>query len=265
MRYKDKGVIQTNSLLMKTTMKTNIMAVTAAALCAAPMLQAGEPSIAEYTAPEPQTVAAPTETAVTSAPAAATCPLSVEIAASHMWAGGHILKNAGVDNAKVNTLGTDLTLVYGLTENHAATLRFGYAWGHGSARDFDETFLMKERYRLHNFSIMPGYRFTAPVTDTISCFVGANVGALNSSLKGAFVGSEYGEEEKVRFHDASWGLGYSAEVGMKVALTENVGVFLAYQFAGSTAKPKQHLGEDFKVLTKSQTYHGVRAGVSIDF
>lgn len=238
-------------------MNTLTKSITVAALCAAPALQAGESPVVEYTVPQ-----APPAIVM---PAPKPCGLGVELGASHMWASGHIMKDDYFDNAKLNTLGADLTLVYNLDENNAATLRFGYAWGHGSARDTDGIGLIKERYRLHNISIMPGYRFTTPVADSVSCFVGANVGMLNSSLKFADVWSADSYTDKLRFHGSTWGFAYSAEAGLKFNLTDNTDLFVAYQFAGSTARPRLTDGLGGVASTKAQTYHGIRAGISFKF
>lgn len=205
----------------------------------------GTPTVVETVAP-----------VITPAPAAApTC--SVEIGVSNNWAARDILKPG--HSGHVDTIGTDITLVHAFNEHHAVDLRFGYAWGHGCAHFNSED--SELRYRSHTFSLMPGYRFTTALTDKVSAFVGANVGVVNSSLKGAAIVSDIA---RVKGHDSDWGFGYSAEVGLRYALCETMDLFVAYQFSGNTARPKLR-DEGAVESAKRQVYHGVRAGVGIKF
>lgn len=168
----------------------------------------------------------------------------VEIGVSHMWASHDIIDNSDV----VNTLGGDLTFVQDIDANSAMTLRLGYAWGYGDWVDGT-----KLKFRMHNITVMPGFRYTESIADGISAFAGVNAGVINSSLKWSeyFAGAKLGTA-----HDSEWGFAYSAELGLSFNIVEGTDVFVAYQFAGSTAKPGN---------CDTQTYHGVRAGVSIKF
>ena len=173
----------------------------------------------------------------------------VEIGVSHMWASRDLWKDMDV----VNTIGGDLTFVQDIDANSAVTFRLGYAWGYGDFKLGE----YKEKYRLHNITVMPGYRYSQSIADGISAFVGANAGVINSSLKE----TDYlGGVKEGKFHGSEWGFAYSAELGLSFNLDENTDVFVAYQYAGSTARPKTWGNQ-----VSTQTYHGVRAGVSIKF
>lgn len=215
---------------------------------------AGTPTVVESPLPPPPVQAPEPEPA-----------LSVEIGVSHNWADGHLMKPAAWGrSAVVNTIGSDLTLVYALDKVNSVNLRLGYAWGHGSAAERDSYGIVKERNRMHNISIMPGYRCTVDLSDGLAAFAGANVGVLNSSLKFTEIAEAEGFSFRDKAHDSAWGLGYSLEAGLRCAITPTTEAFVAYQFSGSTAKPKFH-DEDWSASVRNQHYHGVRAGVSFKF
>lgn len=203
------------------------------------------------------------------APAPAVCPVSLEIGAFYAWNQPHILRGT---HKQVGTIGGDITGVYNLDENQAVTLRLGYSWGGEKwaipGEDWGEEGWWggSEKVRLHTFSLMPGYRYTDAITEQVSWYVGANVGVANASYK--LTG--YGEGEFMEVghftdkqcdHKSGWGFAYSAEVGLRYALTEQLDVFCAYQFTGNTVSPKF---DGFR-FSHRQYAHGIRAGVGIKF
>lgn len=189
------------------------------------------------------------------APAAAVCPLSWELAGVYRNANRDLFAHSGGAEKDIDTYGVDLTSVYGLTDNWALNLRFGYTFG-------DEV----EKYwgghyetDIHTFYLMPGVRYTAPICDNWSVYAGANIGIANESVKDHCRVDDYVGGA----HDSDWGFAYSAEVGLRYQVSENTEIFAAYEFFGSTATPNLY---DGGVLdTHQQTYSGVRAGVSIKF
>lgn len=215
------------------------------ALAAAMPAMAGTPAPV-VTVPAPAPIAAP---------AASCCAL--EIAAAYNFASRDLYGGAFNSGSKsIDTYGVDLTAVHSFTPNHAVTLRMGYTYGSEVERPLG----LRLRQQVETFSIMPGYRYTMPVSDTVSVFVGANVGAARLRLSDSMAINANGWS--VKDDDSAWGFAYSAELGISKKLCDTVSVFAAYQFSGNTAKPAFWGGY---VDIHQQTYHGVRAGVSIKF
>ena len=192
------------------------------------------------------------------APAVAS-PWSVELAATYTW-GVPDIYNCISPCKEIKSVGADITGVYAIDENNAVTLRFGYTWGGEKFAldyEFEDGGLVPGhlKTRIHTFSLMPGYRYTQPICENVSWFVGANVGVANASYK---LGHYVGEYRFDREHASAWGFAYSAEVGLRYALTEQLDVFCAYQYGGNTAKPSGN-------ITHRQHGHQARVGVGIKF
>lgn len=229
--------------------------------------------------------------APTMADTTAAYPICWEVGASYNFPTKDII-NWG-DNApgkKVHTLGADVTAVYKLDENNAATLRLGYATGSATKMyngaeladtDIMDHFSGRDRYRLHTFTLMPGYRYTKQLNDKLSCFAGVNAGLVNASLKVSntedhslsYIGTDGSPviydsySYRHAAHASEWGFAYSVELGATYAITENISVFLAYQFSGNSARPKFATDDDGTgtISATQQVYHSVRAGVGFQF
>lgn len=220
-------------------MKKTLIAI---ALTAAPAF-AGAPMIAP--APVP-------------APAPKPCPYALEIGGNYNFAAKDIVKHELGSVPEVDTWGVDLTGIYNFNENHSVNLRFGYNRGCASLLEDG----LKQRYVLNNFSLMPGYRYTHPITEATSFFIGGNVGIMNESLKLRLC---EGDEVFGKVHDSDWGFAYSAEAGFKFDLCPRSYVFVAYEFTGNTAKPKPTFADGFGLRAKHQIANGVRAGLGMKF
>ena len=190
------------------------------------------------------------------APAVAS-PWSIELAATYTWGVPDIYQYVSPCK-EIKSIGADITGVYAIDEHNAVTLRFGYTWG-GEKFAWDGEWI---KTRIHTFSLMPGYRYTSPICDKLSWFVGANVGIANASYKNAAY-YDLGAEgiEKYSDHKSGWGFAYSAEIGLRYELTESLDVFCAYQYCGNTASPKIE-GNRF---AHRQHGHQARVGVGIKF
>ena len=187
------------------------------------------------------------------APAVAS-PWSIELAATYTWGVPDIALNNNGHCKEIKSIGADITGVYAIDENNSVNLRFGYTWG-GEKWAWGEGW---EKTRIHTFSLMPGYRYTRPICDQLSWFVGANVGIANASYKSS---SYAGDVRLGSGHKSGWGFAYSAEVGLRYELTESLDVFCAYQYGGNTASPKNG-GYRF---AHRQHGHTARVGVGIKF
>lgn len=209
--------------------------------CAAPVM-AGTPTVAPV------------------APAPAVNPWSMEVGIGYNFAGRDLIKHSEGAEEAIDTLGVDLTAVRALTDHSALTLRFGYSFGDEAdweARSWNE----KVEMDVHTFSLMPGYRYTHAITEKVSAFAGANVGIVNMSVKDH---ARWEDGAVGNWHDSAWGVGYSAEVGLRYALCPRTEIFAAYQFSGNTARIRLTDGEDSSTNHR-QFYNGVRTGVSIKF
>lgn len=187
-------------------------------------------------------------------------PYSIEMGVSYNFAARDIVKVNG-NGPKVDTLGVDLTGVYKVNDRSSWNLRFGFATGSDDAGDHHNYYIgsTKTDVRVNSFYLMPGYRYTHPVSDYTSVFIGANVGVINESLKTKFTDGF----DTRRFHGSEFGFAYSGEAGLRFELSKNFDLFVAYQFFGSTAEPGLNHIENSS--TRSQLYHCVRAGLSFDF
>ena len=182
-------------------------------------------------------------------------PWSIELAATYTWGVPDIFLYNDGHCKEIKSIGADITGVYAIDENNSVNLRFGYTWGGEKFGWGDESW---EKVRLHTFSLMPGYRYTRPICDQLSWFVGANVGIANASYKNSYY---VGESRRGTFHKSGWGFAYSAEIGLRYELTESLDVFCAYQYGGNTVGPKD-AGTRFN---HRQHGHTARVGVGIKF
>lgn len=205
------------------------------------------------------------------APAVAS-PWALEIGATYAWGVQDIYKGEEWSPCKeIKTIGADLTGVYNLDDNNAVTLRFGYNWGGekwASVYDYgpNEVYGYTNKTRQHTFYLMPGYRYTHHITDSLSAFVGVNVGIANVSNKYTEYGEDYGEIWKSpTLHNAKWGFAYSAELGLRYDINETLYVFGAYQLFGNTAKPNLKYEGETICKAKANHYHGVRVGLGVNF
>ena len=187
------------------------------------------------------------------APAVAS-PWSIELAATYTWGVPDIYQHVSPCK-EIKSIGADITGVYAIDENNSVNLRFGYTWG---GEKFAVGGEMWGKTRIHTFSLMPGYRYTRPICDKLSWFVGANVGIANASYKSS---SYIGDVRLGSGHKSGWGFAYSAEIGLRYELTESLDVFCAYQYGGNTASPKD-MGVRF---AHRQHGHQARVGVGIKF
>lgn len=189
---------------------------------------------------------------------AAECPITWELAAVYRYANRDLIAHAEGNEKDIDTYGVDLTAVYGIDDNWSANLRFGYTFGDEVNKDVYGWW--RQETDVHTFYLMPGLRYTAPIDDTWSWYAGVNVGMANECVKEKVSVPIDNYAEKT--HDSDWGFAVSGELGVRYKMCENTEFFAAYEFFGSTATPKLY---DGWVDTHGQTYHGVRAGVSIKF
>lgn len=182
---------------------------------------------------------------VTPAPAPS-CPLALEVAGVYKAAVKEML-NVGPAK-EIDVMGADLTLVKPLCGKSSVTLRFGYNFGDEAQRVWGGT----EEVDVHSFYLMPGYRYTHPLTEKTSLYGAINAGIGNTSVK-----YKYDDDDVIATgHESAWGFIGTVELGVRYQLCEKTELFAAYEFTADYAAPD---GCD------EQTYNGVRVGVGFKF
>lgn len=191
--------------------------------------------------PEPVVAAAP-------APAAPCCAL--ELGVSGNYAAKDLFKHTA--NKEIDTVGIDLTAVHSFTPKHALTFRIGGAQGDETQRAIST----RLKTHLRTISIMPGYRFTQPIAEKTSLFCGVNGGLVNQHVHAKTTGVT-----NVSLDDSAWGLGATAEAGVRYQLCPCSEIFAAYELSGNDI----HNNFGHALKTHRQIHNGVRAGVGIKF
>ena len=186
---------------------------------------------------------------VTPAPAA-DCPWAVEIAGVHTWT----MADAGDDMHNINTWGVDTTVLYNINDNWAATLRFGWAQGDDSA-GLPGGIIERE---ITNWSLTAGVRYTAPITDKLSWFAAATLGWGRTEIENK---ADFGPNEVFEADADGDGLYYSAEIGLKYTICQDLYATGAAGVRGIWNEPKGSLGDRYD----QQFGISVSAGLGWDF
>lgn len=189
----------------------------------------------------------------TPAPAPAYTPAcTLELGFSGNMGAKDLFKHDVGSSKEIDTVGIDLTAVRSWTPHHALTFRLGAAMG-DETQHFDGA---REKSYLRTISLMPGYRYTHPISDKTALYFGVNAGLVNQRVR-----------EKVDFFgghlsgsDSAWGFGASGEVGVRYQLSPCTEVFAAYQMLGNTIE--NELGG---TETNRQIHNGMRVGMDINF
>ena len=182
----------------------------------------------------------------------------LELNAAYNFALKDIVKEDGAIPAyTVDTYGVDLTAVYAFNKNHAVNIRFGYATG-----DDEHTIYryipFNGKVEVQNIYIMPGYRLTTPLNDSLSLFTGVNLGLAQTKGEVEVSNSYVSRSES----KSKWGFAWSVELGASQKVTETGSVTLALQLQGLHGRPYFE-GVDGK--PESQLNLGVRLGYSCQF
>ena len=171
--------------------------------------------------------------------------------------------NAEVLTYSVDTYAVDLTALYAINQHHAVNIRFGYTTGDDEHTVYygyeDYVFPVNVKAELKNIYIMPGYRLTTPLTDSLNFFGGVNVGVAQT--KGKLEASAYGKtlsEKKDK-----WGFAWSAEVGAAQKVSGTGSLTLALQMQGLYGRPT--FDQVLAGKTGIQLNLGVRLGYSCQF
>ena len=175
--------------------------------------------------------------------------------------------SAEVPAYSIDTYGVDLTALYAFNKHHAVNIRFGYTAGDDANTVYYDGYINGDyiivpanvKAEFENIYIMPGYRLTMLLTDSLNFFGGVNAGLAQT--KGKLEASAYGKtlsEKKDK-----WGFAWSAEVGVAQEVTETGSVTLALQLQGLYGRPT--FGQVLVGRSSSQLNLGVRLGYSCRF
>ena len=161
---------------------------------------------------------------------------------------------------KADTYGVDLTAVYAFNKHHAVNIRFGYTTGDDEHTIYEPGYYpYNMKVEVQNIYIMPGYRLTTPLNDSLSFFGGVNVGLAQTKGKVELSSSLASVSES----KSKWGFAWSAEVGVAQKVTNTGSVTLAVQLQGLYGRP--HFDEIVEGKPDSQLNLGVRLGYSCQF
>ena len=205
-------------------------------------------------------------------------PWSVEIAGSANFATRPIMRADWEENApKVNTYGADITLSRTLIQDLSANIRLSFANGEDSFTETDYG-TYSEHYKVTDFALMPGLRYTFQLAPSFAIYLGANIGILSRSLKCREFSPYYysispdeppvSSSDTTKWHDSTFAFAYCAEIGLRCNITPSLALFAAYQISGSSARPKRTPQEEWDTDTYTsprQYYNTIRAGLSYTF
>ena len=191
----------------------------------------------------------------------------LEVNAAYNFALKDIRKaEEGVPAFKVDTYGVDLTALYAINEHHAVNIRFGYAMGEEEhAIDLgSDYYLINAKGEVRNIYIMPGYRLTTPLNDSLYFFGGVNVGLAQTKVKEEISFAGVSESET----KSKWGFAWSAEVGLSQKVSQTGAVTLSVQLLQLLGRPD--FGADYgdgyeSDKVENQLSLGVRLGYSCQF
>lgn len=192
-------------------------------------------------------------------------PYALEVGFVANLAATDIVKNESIGSFKLHTMGVDLTGVYARDAHHAFTLRLGYAQGEASESAMVGDGYYEVEGKLSSFYVMPGYRYTMPISEHWSSHLGVNVGLICHSAEEK---ETWDDQSWVKVRDSAYGVAGSIELGLTYKRSERISYAIAYQFSGSTARPKLKWSDGeatYSTTLRAQVYHTFRVGMSYHF
>ena len=216
------------------------------ALAFAAPAMAGDAKSAPITVVDVPAVVAPTPS-----------PWALEVAGVHTWT----MADADDYMHDINTWGVDVTAVYNMTPNWAATLRFSYADGSGRCVGGNgDNEMTKKKEEITNWSVTAGVRYTAPISEKLSWFIGANAGLGRTEVKGSLTWITDNGRDKLKLEPDDIGFAYSAETGLKYDICENLYAIGSVGFRGYWTTPNHEGGR-----LDQQTGVSVSTGLGWEF
>lgn len=170
----------------------------------------------------------------------------------------------------------ELEGAYKLDAHHALTFSVGYAgggechdyWVHergGENRDYPFT----DSFDRTCFTMMVGYRFTQPLTQSICLQVGAKCGMDVQTLD---IDYGYGWSSAYKRYrhdkvDTAVGMAYAGYANVLFRIARNTDLMAGYQFRGSTAKPSPSSNDPIWTPARvtALRWHELHVGVMFHF
>ncbi len=177
--------------------------------------------------------------------ATAASPFSWELAGNYNHAFRSIRSHAPAPS--IDTWGADITGLYQLQGNHALSFRFSYAYGADSG------------FHVHNFALMPGYRYTHSFNEQWCIFAGVNAGIGLSILDSP--GMKKRSHALSRRDDMA-NIVYSAELGAGYTVSPQVRIIGSIGVNGGTS-PFHSAG--YEDAREEQFNLGLRLGIHCQF
>ena len=207
------------------------------------------PAPAPVASPAPE--AAPAEVSASVNAPAQTSSFALEIGGVY----NHMTNRMNAYYDGIDMYGVDMTAIYNVNKNWSVNVRVGYSYGSETYTFYEAEYNegYSDKVELSAISLMPGIRYTAPLCEKASWYIGANAGYAWYEGELKEVGSDFcmkGDES---------GFAYSAELGLRYNLSESLYVFGAAQVNGCLVK------EPYEPTAEEVFNVGVRAGVGCQF
>jgi opacity protein-like surface antigen len=156
--------------------------------------------------------------------------------------------------ADLDPFGADITGIIRLNDNLSFTLRFT---GTSADQTIISPDLDRDRLKLTSYSVMPGIRYSAPLSDRANCFIGANFGTERVKAKYDWVHLPHADHDFDSGSSSESGIAFSIETGMNYFLCDHFYLYGAVQLWGSKTK----------IIESDRTQIGVgaRVGAGISF
>lgn len=151
----------------------------------------------------------------------------------------------------MDLMGFDITGVCNINNNWSLNLRFSWATDDKSVyADGDLT-----EIELTHWSIAPGVRYTANLTDHVGWYIGANVGYGSTKISDLWIDT-YHDEFIGEWEEKASGVTYTIETGIRINCSDNIYIYGSAMYWGTTATTGD--------LSNTNGY-GFRAGLGLTF
>lgn len=183
------------------------------------------------------------------APAPACSAFGVEVGAVYTAALNDVLP--GVDG--MSSWGVDVTGVYDISPNWAATVRMGWSAGSDYYPETDE--FVASKVEVETWTITAGLRYSAPITEKLCWYAGSEIGMAYVRYEESDPNGHWSDDYE------GWGFAYGVEAGLRYNITPCMYVYSAVHYSGHFAEAELAPGYE----TSAQSGYGVRMGIGGKF
>lgn len=158
------------------------------------------------------------------------------------------------DDIEMDIAGFDVAGVYNINENWSLNLRFSYSCGDRTF--YDPISTDHDEVELSHWTIAPGVRYTAAITDTLNWYIGANVGIAQTELTDKWVHLMHANHDFATYKEDASGVTYTIETGVRIDFCDNVYLYGSAMYWGTTAATGS---------LNNMNGYGFRAGLGLSF